>query len=986
MRPKPRTNSNPSIDVGCAAFEVAVVRTPCRGRVRLAVPRIKRDRDAAQSIERLLLRLPGVKECRASPLTGRILVRFEAVLSVEDVCEWLLERRQESVVHEQPWHAMAAADVTEAWEVAPLRGLSTLQVLKRRQSYGFNALPQPQPRGPLRIWLDQFESLPVLLLAASAGLSLATGGVLDAALIMGVVGLNAAIGFVTDSQSEKTLAALARAVEPFAVVLRDGEERTVEGPEVVPGDIIRLRRGSYVPADARLLESDRLSIDESVLTGESHPVTKSIRALAFERTPLADRLCMVHRGTVVTGGSGTAVVVATGPWSQVGRIQVLAEGASQPATPLQTQLETLGTQLVLVSAAACGVVFVLGLLRGQSLVETLKTAVSLAVAAVPEGLPTVATTTLALGVRELERRNVFVRKLSAVESLGAVQTVCLDKTGTITCNRMTFAAAACGDTLFAADERGLARKDGAPLTRADQAGLNELFELCTLCSEVEALDDDSLHGTPTEVALVKAARRFGVDVAAIKAGYPRLQLLERTQDRNYMVTVHESEPGTLRVAVKGRPAEVLELCDRILGPSGRVQPLTQANRQRITADNERMAGQALRVLGIATTTIEDLDHMEAPLAWVGLAGVLDPPRPGMAELLTKFHRAGIHTTMITGDQSATALAVARTIGLAEGDTLEVLDSTRIDRIDRDVLRSLAPHVDVFSRVSPAHKLQIVQALQQSEQVVAMTGDGVNDGPALRAADVGIAMGRAGADVARDVADIVVGDDDLSTLVGGIEQGRRIYDDIKKAVHFILSSNTSELLITTVSVAAGTPPPLNAMQLLWINLLTDVFPELALSVEPAESDVMTRPPRTSASSMFTRRDLRQMAVEGGLLTAAGLAAYGLGASRYGIGPRSKTMAFNALTWAQLLHAISCRSQPHSIFDRDRLPRNPYLPAAVGGGVALQALGTLVPWLRGMLGTARLGFSDWFLCGAAAAVPLVVNETLKLIGRPDKDGAS
>jgi Ca2+-transporting ATPase len=691
---------------------------------------------------------------------------------------------------------------------------------------------------------------------------------------------------------------------------------------------------------------------------------------------------MVYRGTVVTGGSARALVVATGAATEVGQIQRMMTEAEQMQTPLQRQLHMLGEQMVMLSLAICGSVFVLGLLRGRTALQMLKTSVSLAVAAVPEGLPTVSTTTLALGLRRLEEQKVFVRQLGAVETLGALQAICLDKTGTITRNRMTLVAAFANTNLYRVED-GHFYHDGVehPVHRSSE--LRELLRLTALCSEVELVEEageGQLRGTPTERALVQAAQETGIDVADVRRTHPLVRIRLRSEQRIFMDTLHKDADHGWLLAVKGSPTEVLDLCSQQL-VHGELQPLTEAARNRIVTENERMAGRALRVLGVAYGHENTLPEQAQNLVWVGLVGIADPPRPGMAELVAELHEAGIHTTMITGDQSATAYAVAREIGLSRQGRMEILDSTRIEELEADVLRTLAQRVDVFARVSPAHKLQIVQALQHAGLVVAMTGDGVNDGPALRAANIGIAMGGDGSDVAQEVADIVVGDDNLATLIGAVEQGRTIYDDIKKAVHFILSSNTSEILVTLTATAAGLGEPLNPMQLLWINLVTDIFPELALSLEPPEEDIMQRPPRDPHAPMFSNRDLRRIGLEGGVITTTAMGAYLWGLGRYGTGPRASTMAFTSLTAAQLLHAISCRSEPHSIFDAQPFPKNPYIPLAVGGGLLLQVLATLTPGVRTLLGATRLGLLDWGVAATAAVTPLLTNEIIKVIEREE-----
>lgn len=977
--PPPLTPAAPSAPVTV----VIVHRLP--GRVRFRPVGLHRNPVQKERIERRLARQPGIRAVSANTLTGTVLVHFDATMSVEEVQARLVrvltgadEADQQQVQH--PWHTMPVADVARILDTSLSEGLDPAIAQQRLHELGANALPDIHRRSTLSMILEQFSSLPVALLGVSAILSIATGGVADGVVIFSVVLINAGIGFFTEHWAEQTIAGLSRGARPVARVVRAGVEHDLPGEELVPGDVIVLKRGMPVPADARLIETDDLTVDESALTGESIPVTKRADVVLGRETPLGSRINMVYRGATVTGGGGRALVVATGAFTEVGHIQRMLAETEQPETPLQRQLRVLGSQLALLSLAICGGVFVIGLLRGHGFLMMLKTSVSLAVAAIPEGLPTVATTTLALGLRRLERQNILVRRLVAVETLGAVQDVCLDKTGTITLNQMTLVAVFAGMTLYRHEEATF-RREGESVDGVRTGELTYLLQLTALCSEVRiemTNGSPRLQGTPTEMALVQAALDAGIDVVALRQRYPLLRMQPRSEQRGYMITWHADGDDAL-LAIKGAPDQVLAMCNRHLC-DGVVQPLLERDRVRIVTENERMAGQALRVLGVAYAYGSEPPEERRDLIWVGLAGIADPPRPGMRELMARFRAAGLHPIMVTGDQSATAHAIARQIGLRHDGRLEGLDAAELEHIPPDVLRSLAQRIDIFSRVSPAHKLRIVQALQRAGRVVAMTGDGINDGPALRAADIGIAMGREGSQLAQEVADIVIRDDNLQTMIIAVEQGRAIYDDIKKAVHFILASNTSEIAVTLIATAIGIGEPFNPIQLLWINLVTDIFPELALGVELPEADVMSRPPRDPHAPMFSRADLQTIGFEGMLLTASTLTAYGIGLSRYGVGPRASTIAFSTITTAQLLHALSCRSERHSIFERGACPPNPYMPLAIGSGLGLQVMATLLPGLRGILGAVPLGPLDWAIVAGAALAPLLINEIRKGIAPP------
>jgi len=988
------------------------------GRLRLDVPTLYRDRRRCERLVAVLGGCPGVIRAEANPVTGSVLVRFTAPLTLDALgnlvaeqtrCaspEWPkpparplatpsppvpaaaptpraarpLAARQAAAAPSTglAWHAVPTDQVAANLGVSPGLGLASLEVERRLAEYGPNVFQQADPRSDLSIFLAQLNSLPVGLLGVAAAVTVATGGPVDAVVIGAVVLINAMIGFFTERQAERTIAALARLGPRHADVVRDGLRQRIGIEAIAPGDVVLLGPGSYVPADARLIGARRLSVDESALTGESVPVAKTAQLVFPAETPLGDRHNLVYMGTVVTGGDGVAIVTTTGPHTEIGGIQAMVEAAEAPETPMERQLHQLGTQLGLLSAGVCAAVFGVGVLRGISLLEMLKSAVSLAVAAVPEGLPAVATTTLALGVKEMQRRNVAVRELAAVETLGSVQVICLDKTGTLTRNRMTAVALHVDLEHLRVEDGRFFGRDGRiePLQRPC---VWRLLEIASLCSEVEIGPNGTFNGTPTELALVEAAHAAAVDVARLRRHRPLLELRPRAEGRPLMSTLHDAGARGRLVAVKGSPAEVLQRCTYWCC-DGRVEPLDEATREAIQYGNERMARDALRVLGIAYAEGDggrDADARE--LIWLGLAGLTDPLRPGMPALMQQFHGAGIETVMITGDQSATAYAIGRELGLSNGRPLQILDSLALDKVDPELLTGLGRSVQVFARVSPAHKLRIVQALQRAGSVVAMTGDGINDGPALKAADIGVAMGGSGSEVARQVADVVVEDDNLTTLIEAVAQGRSIYANIRKSIHYMLSTNSAEIEVMFASLMLGLGQPLNPMQLLWINLITDIFPGLALSLEPTDPDLMRHPPRDPGEPVVRRQDLGRMAMESGVISLGTLAAYGFGLVRYGQGAQAGTLAFNTLTLAQLLHSLSCRSDAPVLFGGHQLQPNPYLDLALGGSLALQGLAVLAPPLRALLGTSVPGLLDLAVMGAGAVLPLLLNEATKTVRR-------
>ncbi|HET19116.1 MAG TPA: cation-transporting P-type ATPase, partial [Chromatiales bacterium] len=630
------------------------------------------------------------------------------------------------------------------------------------------------------------------------------------------------------------------------------------------------------------------------------------------------------------------------------------------------------SQLAMISGAVCAGVFGFGLLRGYGLLPMLKSSVSLAVAAVPEGLPTVATTTLALGIREMSRHHVAIRKLAAVETLGSVQTFCMDKTGTLTENRMRVVSVVDGLTRRKVEKgnfEGL--EEGLRSARLDR-----LLEVIALCNDTDINGSGGpieMNGSPTESALIELALLQGIDVQGLRHECPRIDVHYRAERRPWMTTIHDLAEGGRMVAVKGSPAEVLAMCEHIHLDDG-ISVLDDDTRAQLIGHNETMAGEALRVLGVAYAVRPPGAETSTALTWLGMVGMTDPLREGMPELIQRFHGAGIDTVMITGDQSATAYAIGRELGLANGGPMQILDASSLEKVDENLLAALVKNVHVFARVSPKHKLRIVQALQRGGRVVAMTGDGINDGPALKAADIGVAMGAAGTDVARSMADVVLEDDNLHTMTTAISQGRTIYANIRKSVHFLLATNFSEIELMVAGIALGLGQPLTPIQLLWINLATDIFPALTLAMERAEPDVMNRPPRDPGLPIIHRRDLANITLESAMITAGTLGSFLIALRSLGPLPAG-TVAFTSLTLAQLLHATSCRSERHGLFSRGRLPRNPWLDAALGLSALTQLALPYLPPTRALLGLVPLGPGGLALSLAGATAPLLVNEAIK-----------
>lgn len=897
-----------------------------------------------------------------------------------------------------PWYRMGVDSVLAVFNTSRLSGLSSESAQESLKKYGPNILSDPLPRSGLDIFLDQLKVPPTALLTIAAGVSIFTGGMIDALVILGGIVLSATLGYITETQSEQTIHSLQSLIKPSALVIRDGNQKEIKAEEIVPGDILVLRPGSYIAADSRLIEAHYLSIDESTLTGESLPAIKTAEPIASEKNiPLADRVNMVYRGTLVTGGQGLAVVVATGKFTERGQIQTLVEDAESPKTALEQQLSKMGHRLALIGGAICGAALMIGFLRGYSFIQILTTSLSLAVAALPGGLSTISGPILTLGIRDMRKHKVLMRRLNAIETLGSVQIVCLDKTGTITLNKMSVVAMHTGMKHIEVFN-GTFIINGKAVNPFAYDELLRLIHISVLCSETEISkkgDEYVLSGSSTENSLVYMALNSGLDVLKLREKYPVLKVSYRSENRHYMSTLHITHNGEmtnhhkeihnhalLLLSVKGSPNEVLSMCSWYIKDGVKI-PLTEDARLSIEVENERMAGKALRVLGVAYTYIQDGENdLDNPsgLIWLGLVGMMDPIRKGAREMIQTLHQAGIDTVMITGDQSPTAYAIGKELNLSQDQQLEILDSTNLANIDADVMTALASKVHVFARVSPAQKLQIVQALQRSGKIVAMTGDGINDGPALKAADIGIAMGDTGTDVAKEVSSIVLEDDNLEAMTLAISQGRTIYNNVKKSVHFLLSKNLSEITVMFVTMAGGIGQPLSAMHIPRISVTSDILPGLALALDPPEPDVLSRPPRNPQEPIITSSNFKKIVLESMTLAAGALGVYGYGIARYGVGARAGTIAFTSLTTGQLLHAIHCRSEERSLFDREvnrrpSLPSNKYLNIVLSGAFTLQALSMVVPRLRDLFGLTPISVLDGAVVAASALFSFLVNETTK-----------
>jgi Ca2+-transporting ATPase len=804
-----------------------------------------------------------------------------------------------------------------------------------------------------------------------------TGGLLEAALIATVLGANAAAGALTEQGGRRAIAALRRSVSMRARVRRDARDEQIQADELVPGDVVQLVAGDPVPADGRLVEAHRLRIEESALTGESQPVEKDPTRQS-PSMPLADRRSMVYRGTTVVGGRGSALVVATGERTVLGKLHLLAAEAEAPPTPLERDLSRLGRMLAVGAGSICAGILGLGLLRGGGLLQSLEIAVSLGVAAIPEGLTALATSVLALASGRMHRKGTLIRTLGAAEALGSVTVVCADKTGTLTENRMAAHElyTRCGSIRINGPALSVVGRLDFAGPSVDSALVERALRVGVLCSdadlEISASGQVTIDGSPTEGALLVAAAKAGLDPVNLQGCYPRIDVRDRSDGRRYMVTVHRIQ-GELLAEMKGSPEDVLARCETYAS-TGRVQPVDAVAFDEIAAANSSMAARAMRVLALAERTLPSgysSADLEGGYTFLGLIGLVDAIRVTVPAAVEALRRAGIRTVMITGDQALTAAAVAQELGLHNSSPPHVLESEELLNFDQETLRARVSDVQVFARVPPELKLAIVRALQANGEVVAMTGDGVNDGPALRAADVGVAMGQHGSELARELADVVLSTDDLGLMPDAVEEGRLVRANIRRVLHYLLTTNASEVWAVAGAVAAGLPSPLTPLQLLWLNLVTDLAPGLGLAMEPREPDLMSRPPRDPREAIVPRPLLQRILGESTAIAAGTLAAYVLGVLRHGRGPVAQSMAFASLVGAQLLHVPFARSGTEPV-TRGGRPRNRALTLGVTLSAALQLAALFVAPLRGALGGVELSLADLGIAALGAVVPLLAIE--------------
>ncbi len=891
------------------------------------------------------------------------------------------------------WYALREEEVLRALS-SNLGGLDQGEAKTRLEKYGPNVLTEEEKTTPFKIFLEQFKNFLILILIAAVVVSAAIGEVFDAGVIFAIVVACAGLGFIQEYRSEKAIQALKKMAAPTAKVLRDGKEEEIPATEVIPGDIILLATGDRVPADARVIEAANLTTDESSLTGESVPVQKTTEPIHQGEVAVGDRTNMVFSATVVTYGRGKTVVAATGMGTEFGRIAGMIQGVEEKKTPLEERLDHIGKWLGILCLTVVAVVFVLEIfLRGADLLEMFIWSVSLAVAAVPEALPAVVTGSLAIGVQRMARNNAIVRRLPAVETLGCTSVICSDKTGTLTKNEMTVRKIYTHGSVIEVtgvgfEPRGEFLRDGNPSDPKGETGLELLLKAIALCNDsklVRSNEGWSIRGDPTEGALLVVAQKGRIDAEQLRATHSRIDEIPFESDRKRMTVICRGEREELVAWVKGAPETILSQSTHMVR-DGRVEPLSEEEKKAILAANEEFASDALRVLGAAYRDLHEpmgeytAENTEKGLTFLGLMGMIDPPREEVRDAMASCVAAGIRPVMITGDHKLTAMAVARELGQLDNEALQAgktmaLSGVELDRLSDEEFEGVVEDIVVYARVSPEHKLRIVNAWQKRGEVVAMTGDGVNDAPALKQADIGVAMGITGTDVTKEASDMTLTDDNFATIVRAIEEGRGIYENIKKYLVFLLRCNVGEILILGLTGLLGLPLPLIALQILWVNLTTDGLPALALGVDPSDPDLMERPPRNPKESVFTKKVQWYIGALAVNMFVGLLPVFCWYWKSEGL-VKARTMVLVTIILFEMFNAFNSRSERHSIFKLGWFS-NKWLVWAVLSSLFLMVLVLYVPYLGFLFHTVPLGYFDWIVALGVSCSALIFVELYKLI---------
>ena len=886
---------------------------------------------------------------------------------------------------DKPW-AQDPQEASEAFEVAVDEGLDSSAVEKRRETYGRNQLRSSETRSTWQIWVEQFKSLIVLLLSVASLLSFAFGDLVEGLAIVAVILINALIGFITELRAVRSMEALEDLGSVETKVRREGHTRVVSAEALVPGDVVILSSGDVVTADLRLTEASRLQTNESALTGESVPVDKQVEPVDGS-TPLAERASMAYKGTAVTRGAGEGVVIATGMDTELGQISSLVEEAEEEVTPLEERLRQLSRNLIWVTLGIAAVVIATGIAAGKETLLMIETGIALAVASVPEGLPIVATVALARGMWRMAQRNALIAQLSAVETLGSTSIIMTDKTGTLTENQMTVKemALAFGEVRVSGeglDLEGEFTLEGDPIDPTEDSLLHRALEIGVLCSDAtlerDASNDGDVTavGDPLEVALLVAGAKVGLERKTLLEEKPEIREEAFDAELKMMATYHE-EDDRYRVAVKGAYESVAEVSTTIRTRDGN-EPLSDAARDEWRKKNEQMAEDGLRVIALATKRVDSTEaEPYEELTFLGLVGLLDPPREDVRPSIKLAQDAGVRVVMVTGDQAPTAINVAKAVGLAtdeEPTAIHGRDLTSIEELSAEERERILAS-PIFARVSPEQKLNLIAAQQDEGAIVAMTGDGVNDAPALKKADIGVAMGQRGTQVAREAADMVLKDDAFSTIVVAIEQGRAIFNNIRQFVLYLLSCNVAEVMIVALASLVNAPLPILPLQILFLNLVTDVFPALALGVGEGDPTLMNRPPRDPDESIMTRRHWGSVAGYGTIITFSVLGAFALAFRRFQFGQdRAVSISFLSLAFAQLWHVFNMRESAAGLV-RNEVTQNPYVWGALALCTGLLLGAVYIPAAASLLNVSPPGSTGWTLIIVTSLTPLIVGQIVK-----------
>jgi Ca2+-transporting ATPase len=977
---------------------IQIVHAKIAGRGRYKLQGLAGSESLQLFVEVKLKTQADIHEVSASIITGKILVHFNPQLSHQSIARQIAtvvkqaasdlfsksshkpnhiskrksgKKHQVGYGHKKSWHNFDRNTLADVFETSLDRGLTVNTAAQRLEKGEPNIIFQPLPLSKIGLITEQLKSLPVLLLIIEAMAAFLSGHLFSAVLVTGIIVINAIAGGLQEYTTQKTIDSIRRFPHPNAKVLRSGRILDIPGEEIVVGDVLLLEPGTYVGADGRIVEDFQLRIDQSALTGESRPALKSAEAIPGPKPPLLERHNMVYRGTLVVGGTGRAIVVATGKRTVIGRLKRLLQRVAPPKPPVEKQLRQMSDRFIMTATGLCTFTALALLVRGRAWLPTARAVMAMAATAFPTGLLPAAKVNLAVGLRRMRRNQVLIRQLPSLQTLGAVNVICFDKTGTITRSRISVLQVLVGQRLVKINGREFTINSHkiAPLEEPD---LVQLLECSVLCNESKIEKTSTTvqyrtRGSPTEKALFSLGIITGIDMQIIYNRYPLQQIDHRPGGQRFMTTIHLCPDGSRMVIMKGDPELILARCKNYLLDKQQAL-LDPAAITFIERRNEKMAAKGLRVIGFAFKYVSgdapiDTDHH---FTWLGLVGMAEPIRSGVPDMIRQLHQSGIETIMITGDQGLTAYTVGKYIGLSGNHPLEMLDATQLETVSPDLLKALTRKTRIYARLNPTQKLHIVQVLQQDGKTVAMTGDGINDGPALKAADIGIAMGIGGTATARESADIVLGKDNLTTLVPAVCDGRTVYTNIRKSLNYVLASSLSDTLLMLVGVTTAAGTPLLDYQPPHLNFIADFLPGLALAGEPPEHDALSNEPTEYQKPIIGPAENNKILRGAASISVGALMSYGIGMLRYGAGPEAAAMAFHTQYLGKLLHAVACRNTKKQFMTESAARPNHFFNLALSGSILLNGLTIFVPGLRGMAGLRHLQVWDAAVIGSSTLI--------------------